>query len=62
MGGALLWNTVIRALRSGVAIFALVVDAKDDHAEAFYCHHGFTIFGSLPHQLILPLTNLVFKS
>jgi ribosomal protein S18 acetylase RimI-like enzyme len=56
--GALLWDAVIRALRSEVAVFALVVDAKDDHAAAFYRHHGFTVFGSLPHQLILPLTNL----
>lgn len=61
LGGALLWDAVTRALRSEVAVFALVVDAKDDHAEAFYRHHGFIGLGSLPQQLILPLTNLASK-
>ncbi|MGZ4955183.1 MAG: GNAT family N-acetyltransferase [Methylobacter sp.] len=61
LGGALLWDAIIRALRSEVAVFALVVDAKDDHAEAFYRHHGFTNFDSLPQQLILPLTNIASK-
>ena len=36
LGGALLADAAIRAARSEVAIFALVVDAKDDVAEAFY--------------------------
>jgi len=61
LGGALLWDAVMRALRSEVAVFALVVNAKDDHAEAFYRYHGFASLGSLPQQLILPLTNLAFK-
>ena len=59
LGGALLWDGMMRAIRSEVAVFALVVDAKDDEATAFYRHHGFVEFGSLPHQLILPLTNRV---
>jgi len=41
-----------RALRSEVAVFALVVDAKDDLAEAFCRHHGFVGFGPTPRQLI----------
>ncbi|WP_442919683.1 GNAT family N-acetyltransferase [Methylobacter sp.] len=61
LSGALLWDAIIRALRSEVAVFALVVDAKDDHAEAFYRHHGFTNLDSLPQQLILPLTNIASK-
>lgn len=61
LGGALLWDAVMRASRSEVAVFALVVDAKDNLAEAFYRHHGFASFGSIPRQLILPLTNLTFK-
>jgi len=48
----------MRALRSEVAVYALVVDAKDDQAVRFYRHHGFTTFGSLPRQLVLPLANL----
>ena len=62
LGAALLWDATMRALRSEVAVFALVVDAKDDQAEAFYRHHGFTAFGSLPRQLFLLLTNLATKS
>ncbi len=58
LGAGLLWDAVTRALRSEIAVFALVVDAKDDEAEAFYRHHGFTAFGSLPRQLVLPLTNV----
>jgi hypothetical protein len=48
-------------LRSEIAVFALVVDAKDDQAETFYRHHGFVYFGSQPRQLVLPLTNIIFK-
>jgi hypothetical protein len=40
---------------------ALVVDAKDDEAEAFYRHHGFVPFGSQARQLVLPLTKLAAK-
>jgi ribosomal protein S18 acetylase RimI-like enzyme len=58
LGGALLWDAIERAARSELAVFALVVDAKDDQAEAFYRHHGFIGFGSQPRQLMLPLTNL----
>lgn len=59
LGGALLWDAMMRAIRSEVAVFALVVDAKDDQAAAFYRHYGFVEFGSLPNQLILSLTNRV---
>ena len=48
LGGALLLNAAMRALRSEIAVFALVVDAKDDEAAAFYRHHGFTAFASNP--------------
>ena len=58
LGAALLWDAVMRSLRSEVAVFALVVDAKDDIAETFYQHHGFQVFGEIPRQLILPLMNL----
>lgn len=55
LGGALLWDAAMRAAHSEVAVFALVVDAKDDAALAFYRHHGFAAYGSIPRQLILPL-------
>jgi ribosomal protein S18 acetylase RimI-like enzyme len=56
LGATLLADATIRALRSEVAIAALVVTAKDEQAEAFYRHHNFLNFGSLPHRLILPIT------
>ena len=55
LGGALLADAAIRAARSEVAVFALVVDAKDDAAEAFYLHHGFQRFGIAARQLIVSL-------
>ena len=55
LGGALLADAAIRAARSEVAVFALVVDAKDDAAEAFYRHHGFERFGAHARQLIVSL-------
>lgn len=55
LGGGLLADAAIRAMRSEVAVFALVVDAKDDAAEAFYIHHGFERFGTKSRQLIVSL-------
>ena len=55
LGAALLWDAVERASRSDVAVYALVVDAKNEQAERFYLHHGFV---ALPHTsriLILAL-------
>ena len=57
LGGALLGDAALRALRSEVAVFALVVDAKDDAAIAFYRHHGFEVYGGQPKQLIVPLAS-----
>jgi ribosomal protein S18 acetylase RimI-like enzyme len=61
LGAMLLWDAAMRAARSEMAVFALVVDAKDDQAEAFYRHHDFVAFGSLSRQLIYPLANFVAK-
>jgi ribosomal protein S18 acetylase RimI-like enzyme len=57
LGAALLADAALRALRSGVAVFALVVDAKGDAAVAFYRHHGFEMYGGQPKQLIVPLAS-----
>ena len=58
VGGSLLWDAVMRALRSEIAVHALVVDAKDDQAASFYRHFGFASLGSSPRRLVLPLANL----
>jgi ribosomal protein S18 acetylase RimI-like enzyme len=59
-GAMLLWDAAMRAARSEMAVFALVVDAKDDQAEAFYRYHDFVAFG--PRQLIYPLANFAAKA
>lgn len=56
LGGALLADALERAIRSEVASWAMVVDAKDDAATAFYRHHGLIEFPSSPRKLFLPLT------
>jgi ribosomal protein S18 acetylase RimI-like enzyme len=55
LGGALLADAAVRAARSEFAVYALIVDAKDDNAVGFYLHHGFTALGSNRRQLIVPL-------
>jgi ribosomal protein S18 acetylase RimI-like enzyme len=50
LGGALLADALDRAIRSEIAAFALMVDAKDEAAAAFYRHHGFI---ALPDSLTL---------
>ena len=55
LGAALLLNAALRALRSEIAVFALVVDAKDDEAVAFYRHLGFSAFASNPLRFIAPI-------
>lgn len=58
LGGALVWDAVTRAIRSEVAVAALVVDAKDDQAAAFYRHLGFVSLDSDGRRLVLPLATI----
>jgi ribosomal protein S18 acetylase RimI-like enzyme len=55
IGAGLLVDGIARALRAEIAAFAIVVDAKDDAAVAFYKHHGFVPFASAPMTLYLPV-------
>jgi ribosomal protein S18 acetylase RimI-like enzyme len=55
LGGALIIDAAARAARSDPAIFALLVDAKDEAATAFYQRHGFLRFASKPASLSLPI-------
>ena len=41
--------------RGQIAAYALIVDAKDDAAKAFYVHFGFTPLLDAPLALYLPL-------
>lgn len=58
LGGALLYDALRRAARSEIAAFAFIVDAKDEHAGAFYQHHGFMTLSESPLTLFLPLATV----
>ena len=57
LGKLLLGCAVDRCLkaRQQVAAYALLVDAKDDVAKAFYVHFGFKTLQDVPLALYLPL-------
>ena len=57
LGKVLLGCAVDRCLkaRQQVAAYALLVDAKDDAAKAFYVHFGFKPLLDAPMALFLPL-------
>lgn len=55
LGAALLADALNRAARSDIAAYALMVDAKDESAAAFYRHHGFIALPDSPLTLFLPL-------
>jgi ribosomal protein S18 acetylase RimI-like enzyme len=55
LGAALIVDAVVRTMRAEPAIFALIVDAKDEAAVAFYTHLGFRAFTSRPMSLFLPV-------
>ena len=54
LGGALLADAAARGSRADAAAFAMLVDAKDATAAAFYEQHGFQPLGS-QRSLFLPV-------
>ncbi len=55
LGGALLFDAIQRVARAEPAVFAMIVDAKDEDAATFYRHFGFKSFVSRPMSLFLPI-------
>jgi ribosomal protein S18 acetylase RimI-like enzyme len=55
LGSALLADAALRVLRGDTKAFALIVDAIDDNAVAFYRLQGFRSFASRPMSLFLSL-------
>jgi len=55
LGGALIIDATRRAAAADPAIFALVVDAKDNEAVTFYQRLEFRRFASRPMSLYLPI-------
>lgn len=58
LGGALIVDAAKRALRSDIAAFAMVVDAKDQRAAAFYRHHGFVRLSTKGRTMFVVLAKL----
>ncbi len=55
LGSAVIVAAIMRTMRAEPAIFALVVDAKNDAALGFYQHLGFRRFASQPMRLFMPI-------
>jgi GNAT superfamily N-acetyltransferase len=56
LGAALLADALRRVMASPPAAYALLVDAKDEHAAAFSRHYGFVPFSGQPMTLFLPVS------
>ncbi len=59
LGGTLIMDAALRAARADPAIFALIVDAKDEPAAQFYEHLGFRRFTSRPDSLFVPIATVI---
>ena len=55
LGGVLLANAVLRTARAELGVFAMLVDAKDEAAQQFYEHYGFTLLPDSGRRLCLPI-------
>ena len=60
LGETLLLDAARRLVRASatIAVYAMVVDAKNDRARAFYERYGFRAFVSMPRRLFLPLQTI----
>jgi GNAT superfamily N-acetyltransferase len=57
-GGFLLLDAVHRCVRSDIASFAVLVDAIDDGAHAFYLHHSFLPLPDQPRRLFRRISDI----
>ncbi|MCR6631504.1 MAG: GNAT family N-acetyltransferase [Magnetospirillum sp.] len=57
-GELLLLDASARTLRSEIATYAFVVDAKDENAQAFYEAYGFRRLPSAGRRLFLPVASI----
>jgi GNAT superfamily N-acetyltransferase len=57
LGGILLADALKRTSRAEFGVFAMVVDAKDETAERFYEHYGFTLLPGDVRRLCLPIAS-----
>lgn len=54
LGGALLYDALKRAMASKIIAYAMLVDAIDAAAMAFYAHHGFVALPDDGRRMLLP--------
>ncbi|MGO8954522.1 MAG: GNAT family N-acetyltransferase [Rhodomicrobium sp.] len=57
-GRFLLADALFRALRSEIASFAVIVEAKDDAARRFYERESFLPFPEMPMKLFRPMADI----
>jgi GNAT superfamily N-acetyltransferase len=57
LGSVLIYDALKRAATGEIGVYAIVVDAKDDVAVAFYERHGFVAFESAPRMLYLSISD-----
>ena len=57
-GRFLLADALFRAVRSEIASFAVIVDAKDDAARRFYERESFLSFPDQPMKLFRPMADI----
>ena len=55
LGSVLIADALQRSAGSSMAVYALLVDAKDEKAQKFYLHHGFFPCDGVPNTLFLPI-------
>lgn len=55
LGGVLLADALTRTARPELGVFAMVVDAKDETAQRFYEHYGFTLLPGETPACVCPL-------
>ena len=57
LGETLLLDAIRRVVRASttIAVYAIIVDAKNERAHTFYERYGFRAFASAPRRLFLPL-------
>ena len=60
LGAVLLADVLRRACRASeaLAVYAVIVDAKDERARAFYEHFGFAALPGSARRLLLPMSAL----
>ena len=61
VGGILLADALMSTARPELGVFAMVVDAKDEAAQRFYEHYGFTLLPGEVRRLCLPIAAALLR-